>query len=156
MKNMSRRSRRMVKAAVAAGLAAGAAGAYFASQAGASQLVAEKVVEVYTPANVHCFKLDYTDGYNLLSTRAWYGEDGDDRVVGGVLYKSPGAGWKDTMAGVQPSGPSVSFTTYDVTCKVAQRNLRAHVVKTGFWPDKANGLAHVWIDTTHYPAPTHK
>jgi hypothetical protein len=144
-----------VKSAVAAAVAVGAAAAYFASQAGASQVVAEKAVEVYTPASVHCFKLDYINGYDLRQIRTWYGEDGDDRVQDGVQYKSPGAGWKATAAGVQTSGPAVSFTTYNVTCKVAQQNPQAHVVRTGFWPNKANGQAHVWINTAHYHTAIH-
>jgi hypothetical protein len=153
-------SRRVVQAVVAAGVVAGAAGVFFASQAGASQFVAEKDVMVYTPENVHCFKLDYTNGYNLLRTQRWVGEDGDDRILGGVESKKPGAGWTDTGIGVPTSGSPVSYITYNVECKVAQKlsgaALQRHVVASGLWPNKANGLAHVWIDTTHVHKGTHK
>jgi hypothetical protein len=137
-----RRSRRLVTGVVATGLVAGAGFAAFASQAGASQFVAEKVIMVKTPANVHCVKLDYTDGYNLLPTRSWVGE-------GAVRSLVPGD-WTSTGYGVPTSGDSVSYMTYSVDCKTAQKNTQAHVLVRGFWPNKANGMAHVWIDTTHH------
>jgi hypothetical protein len=154
----NRRSRRIVKTAIAASVAAAAAaGTLFATGAGAA-VVQYKTIQVYLPAGVKCFSLQVNDDDPYMfgpydKPDAHVGPGGTREFT--YLHfnpdevKSKGGEWWYT--GIEADvGATVDVTINYQNCGRLALTGPNHITE---WTVPSDSFNHAWIDTTKVEGP---
>jgi hypothetical protein len=157
-----RRSRRLVRVAIASCAAAVVGGAFLAAQAGAQVVTVKptpgkpwaKNIMFYQPAGIGCIWLNVTDGITMDGSSVHFGKNSGGMQMNDhdVWIDTFGkVGWRDLGINVSTRGGdlgAVYFKTYPYECRSAAFGKGPDVgfVKSGAWQVKMNNLHNVWIN----------